>query len=152
MLEPSISQVQLASPVPGRIFFFFFNSKSGDKLKQVALRSCGCPIIANVQGQLNGVLSNLMWGNISLPMAEGGNRQSLRFLTHPDPSLQQLLSEKCDGSVFPKGSETKYNFFPFSCWLCALLAYSTDTYGFLKTLLVQLMRTGTQDNTRSIQF
>lgn len=35
---------------------------------------------------------------------------------------------------------------------CVLSAYSTDTYGFLKTLLVQLMRTGTQDNTRSIQF
>lgn len=43
-------------------------------------------------------------------------------------------------------------FLPFICWLCALLAYSTDTYGFLKTFLVQLMRTGTQDNILIVRF
>lgn len=47
------------------------NYEGGEALEQVAQRSCGCPIPEVFKARLDGALSNLVWWQVSLPMAGG---------------------------------------------------------------------------------
>jgi len=43
--------------------------EGGEALEQVAQRSCGCPVPAASKARLDGALSNLIWCEVSLPVA-----------------------------------------------------------------------------------